>query len=288
MRTWILYIYCCRAGKWVHTSTSFLILKMNLLHKKIHQIVIVSTIWRYNIIFLTSGQNFRSQNWGKPPPNVYYWSVHTRRCYFYQLLSNLKCWMGGLLNPDSVSLFFESEIMFLGVMCVFNRHTILLVLMAPQVEDRRSTCSCGTLQDRRGSPAYILYLTLCPLNQSSFCSSFFCSFSSGFGVWPRLFFGMRWVSFSCLTSPMSKVFSTSETGWVGPFTVALNVQYWAWIMLMMYFTILNCTGYNGAIATVEMLISYQVFYNAFFFFSLDVCQIPRMFLLLYSPFIYTN
>lgn len=95
---------------------------------------------------------------------------------FLQIIEQSKVLNGGPVSAGFCFFFFfffESEIMFLGVMCVFNRHTILLVLMAPQVEDRRSTCSCGTLQDRRGSPAYILYLTLCPLNRSSFYSSFF-------------------------------------------------------------------------------------------------------------------
>lgn len=57
--------------------------------------------------------------------------------------------------------------------------------MAHQAKDRRSTCSCGTLQDRRG-----------------------------FEVWRLLSSEMRWVSSSSSTSQTSKVSSTSDTGWV--------------------------------------------------------------------------
>lgn len=68
--------------------------------------------------------------------------------------------------------------------------------MGLQVEHRRSTCSCGTLQGRRG-----------------------------FGVWRPRSSETRWASSSCLTSQMNKVSSTSETGWVSyRFTHTAKVQ----------------------------------------------------------------
>lgn len=42
-----------------------------------------------------------------------------------------------------------------STVCVF-RFTGLLVWMGRQVGVRRSTCSCGTLRDRRGAPLLVL------------------------------------------------------------------------------------------------------------------------------------
>lgn len=112
------------------------------------------------------------------------------------------------------------------------RFTNQRVQMDLQVKDIRSTCSCGTQQDRRGrwstltnSFSPLLSLVLSPVVfKCVFSISNYMSYDyyyylrvwiiSGSGVWQQHSLEMQWVSFSCLTSQMSKVSSMLETGWV--------------------------------------------------------------------------
>lgn len=118
----------------------------------------------------------------------------------------------------------DIQLVWAHLFSVSLRCTNPQVQMDLQVKDRRSTCSCGTLQDRRGTWSTWSCLQLCQMCLFTHKMSLSFWMVSGFGVWQLLSSEMPWVSSSCLTSRMSKVSWTSGTGWVCPLIWSFSTQ----------------------------------------------------------------
>lgn len=137
--------------------------------------------------------------------------------------------------------------------------------MGLQVEHRRSTCSCGTLQGRRGTGRASASSPTAKLG-SFFRESLFFSWNvffwtvSGFGVWRPRSSETRWASSSCLTSQMNKVSSTSETGWVCPLMYRSKCELLVIKMMSCCFTYFmfekfKCTGHLTILNCIQWMMT---------------------------------